>query len=70
VQKLGVDEALDYTQSAYLDKFVDKPFDAIVDLVGGATRLLGGALSCTQLSRLFVCVCVCMCVCVCVCVCV
>jgi hypothetical protein len=39
VQELGVDEPLDYTQPGYLDKFVDKPFDAIVDVIGGATYL-------------------------------
>jgi hypothetical protein len=34
-QELGADEAVDYSKPGYLDKYIEQPFDAIVDLVGG-----------------------------------
>lgn len=35
MQELGADEAFDYTAGDFAKHFADKPFDIIVDVVGG-----------------------------------
>ena len=34
-QELGADETVDYTKEDFAQKYKDKPFDVIVDPIGG-----------------------------------
>ena len=36
LQELGADETVDYTKEDFSAKYKDKPFDVIMDSVGGA----------------------------------
>eukprot|EP00884_Botryococcus_braunii_P023531 jgi/Botrbrau1/9862/Bobra.0313s0031.1 len=38
LKELGADEAVDYSKEGYLDKYIEQPFDAIVDLIGADTE--------------------------------
>eukprot|EP00884_Botryococcus_braunii_P009302 jgi/Botrbrau1/18373/Bobra.0179s0091.1 len=38
LKELGADEAVDYNKEGYLDKYIEQPFDAIVDVIGGDTE--------------------------------
>ena len=39
MQSVGADEVVDYTKEDFSEKYKDKPFDAIVDLIGGDVEL-------------------------------
>ena len=39
MQELGADEAVDYTEQRFEEVYRGRPFDAVIDAVGGA---LGG----------------------------
>ena len=38
VQDLGADEVLDYRAERFEQKYRDAPFDAALDVIGGASR--------------------------------
>ena len=53
-QELGADEAFDYTNGDFAEHYADKPFDIIVDVIGGA---LASILSTTlQLMQCLYCI--------------
>lgn len=49
-QELGADETVDYTKEDFSAKYKDKPFDVIMDSVGGAAPVKDAWLCCYQRS--------------------
>ena len=43
-QELGADETVDYTKEDFSTTYKDKPFDVIVDPIGGAAHVIAACL--------------------------
>ena len=45
VQDLGADEVLDYTKQSVDQVYKDKPFDAVIDQIGGTHLLMAACIA-------------------------